>query len=180
MSASEFAPATHAEQEELARPRTLLDRIDAVLVGGFAAAALLLCTVNVLLRTVAPQSAFDWGDEVQVYLVVWAVCLSFGAVTAADRHIKADLVVDRLPTGLQRAAHLLSDLLGFGMSLLLTWYGALVTLDGYEFGDLSTTTLRFPLWIYQLALPVGAGLMTLRYAIRLGRTLLGAGRSDTP
>lgn len=175
MSASEFAPAPG--HEEVARPRSLLDRIDAVLVGGFAAAALLLCSVNVLVRSVAPQGAFDWGDEVQVYLVVWAVCLSFGSVTAADRHIKADLFVSLLPAGIARAAHLLSDLLGLGMSLLLTWYGAAVTLDGYEFGDLSTTTLRFPLWIYQLALPVGAGLMTLRYVIRVGRALLGAGRS---
>jgi TRAP-type C4-dicarboxylate transport system permease small subunit len=175
MSVSEVAAAS-AHGEAAAR-RSLFDRIDAVLVGGFAAAALLVCAVNVLIRTVAPQSAFDWGDEVQVYLVIWAVCLSFGAVTAANRHVRADLFVELLPPGVRRAAHVLSDLLGFGMSALLTWYGAAVTLDGYEFGDLSTTTLRFPLWIYLLALPVGAGLMTLRYAIRLWRGLFSAGRS---
>ncbi len=178
MSASEFGVAPGAEKGgAAAKPRTLLDRIDALLVGGLAAAALLLCSINVLIRWVAPQRAVDWGDEVQVYLVVWAVCLSFSAVTAAGQHIKADLFVDQLPPSLRRLADLLSDLLGLGMSVLLTWYGAAVVMDSYDFGDVSTTTLRFPLWIYQLALPVGAGLMALRYLIRLGRNVTGSGRS---
>ncbi|WP_135470872.1 TRAP transporter small permease [Crenalkalicoccus roseus] len=147
--------------------RSLLDEVDAVLVGGVAAASLVLATVNVLLRVFAPRHALEWGDEVQVYLVIWAVCLSFGAVTAADRHVKADLFVSMLSPRLRRSAVVLADALGLLMSALLAWYGFLVTYEAWEFGDLSTTTLRFPLWIYYAALPLGAGLMALRYAIRL-------------
>jgi TRAP-type C4-dicarboxylate transport system permease small subunit len=157
--------------------RTALDRLDAALVGGFGVLALLLASVNVVLRIAAPRHAIEWGDEVQVYLVVWAVCLSFGAVTAADRHVKADLFVSLLSPGLRRAAAVLADLLGLGMSALLAWYGYLVAHDAWDFGDLSTTTLRFPLWIYYAALPLGAGLMALRYALRLapGRRRAQAG-----
>ena len=155
--------------------RTLLDRLDALLVGSFGALALLLATINVVLRIFFPESAIEWGDEVQVYLIVWAVCLSFGAVTAADRHVKADLFVSMLSPGLKRASVVLADALGLGMSAVLAWYGYLVAYDAWDFGDLSTTTLRFPLWIYYAALPLGAGLMALRYAIRLALGRRAAG-----
>jgi TRAP-type C4-dicarboxylate transport system permease small subunit len=156
-------------------PPTVFDRLDAILVGGFGVLALLLATVNVLLRLFAPQQALEWGDEVQVYLVVWAVCLSFGAVTAADRHVKADLFVSMLSPGAKHLSVVLADVLGLLMSAALTWFGTLVAYDAWDFGDLSTTTLRFPLWIYYAALPVGAGMMALRYAVRLllGRRAAG-------
>lgn len=167
-------PASAGAEGTPAGP-TLLDRLDTVLVGGFGALALLLATVNVVLRIFFPRSALEWGDEVQVYLVVWAVCLSFAAVTAADRHVKADLFVSMLSPRAKRLSVVLADLLGLLMAGTLAWYGYLVAHDSWEFGDLSTTTLRFPLWIYYAALPVGAGLMALRYAVRLvfGRRAAG-------
>jgi len=165
----EIAPEPAAER------RGLLDRLDAVVVGGLGLAALLLASVNVLLRTFRPQAAIEWGDEVQVYLVVWAVCLSFSAVTAADRHIKADLFVGMLPQGLRHALALFGETLGLIVSLLLGWFAYQVTYETWDFGDVSTTTLRFPLWIYQASLPLGMGLMALRYLLRLG-VALGIGR----
>ncbi len=172
------AGAGEAEVVPEAR-QPLFDRLEGILTGLFAAAALLLCCLNILLRSLAPDYAIEWGDEVQVYLVIWAVCLSFGAVTASGRHIKADFFVERLPPGLNRAAAVLSDVLGLFMAALLVWYGAAVVLDAYDFGDLSTTSLRFPLWIYYLALPVGAALMALRYLIRLLHAAFGRARGET-
>lgn len=164
---------TEFGHETAARNRGVLDWIDVIVVGGLGLAALVLASVNVLLRTFRPDLAIEWGDEVQVYLVVWAVCISFAAVTAADRHIKADLVVGMLPMWLQRALLTLGDLLGLVVSLVLCWYAYLVTYEAWDFGDVSTTTLRFPLWIYAAALPLGMGLMALRYALRVAARLMG-------
>jgi TRAP-type C4-dicarboxylate transport system permease small subunit len=47
----------------------------------------------------------------------------------------------------------------------LAWYGFTAANDAWQFDDLSTTTLRFPMWIYYASLPVGAALMTLRYVV---------------
>ncbi len=147
--------------------RGVLARIDSFVVGLFGMSALLLAVINVLLRAFAPRHAIEWGDEVQVYLVVWAVCVSFAAVTAADRHIKADLLVGAMPAGVQRALAIMGDVLGVAMSATLCWLGYLVTYESWDFGDVSTTTLRFPLWIYQSALPAGMALMTVSYVLRL-------------
>lgn len=158
-------------------PRGLLDRLDAVLVGGLGLGALLLASVNVILRTFAPQRAIEWGDEVQVYLVVWAVCISFAAITAANRHIRADLFVGLLPAGLQKGLGLFADALGLFVSAVLAWLAFLVAHEAWDFGDVSTTTLRFPLWIYMAALPCGMGLMALRYAVRVAKALGFRGRA---
>lgn len=159
--------------------RGVLARIDSFVVGLFGLSALLLAVVNVLLRALAPQHAIEWGDEVQVYLVVWAVCVSFAAVTAADRHIKADLLVGAMPVAVQRILAVIGDALGVVMSAALCWLGYLVTYESWDFGDVSTTTLRFPLWIYQAALPVGMALMTISYVIRLSGHF-GLGRRSAP
>ena len=44
--------------------------------------------------------------------------------------------------------------------------GVAITWQTYTYGDFSTTSLRFPLWIYGAALPVGALLMAVAYAVR--------------
>lgn len=152
-------------------PSGPLDRLDAILVGGFGLGALMLASVNVTLRSLAPQFAIEWVDEVQVYLIVWAVCISFSAITAANRHIRADLFVGMMPGGLQKSLGLFSDALGLFISAILAWFGFLVAYETWDFGDVSTTTLRFPLWIYAASLPFGMGLMALRYAIRLAQAL---------
>jgi TRAP-type C4-dicarboxylate transport system permease small subunit len=58
---------------------------------------------------------------------------------------------------------------------VLAYYGYLVAKDAFEFGDLSTTTLRFPMWIYYSCLPVGAALMTVRYLLLIGLMATGFG-----
>lgn len=155
--------------------RGVIGRIDSLVVGVLGIAALSLASVNVVLRTFAPRHAIEWGDEVQVYLVVWAVCLSFAAVTAADRHVKADLFVGMMPQPVQRALGLFGDALGLVMAAILCWLAILVAHESWDFGDVSTTTLRFPLWIYQASLPVGMGLMTFTYLMRV-LARLGLGR----
>jgi len=53
------------------------------------------------------------------------------------------------------------------LCLALTWYGAFAAFDSYDMGERSNTALGFPLWLYYSALPVSAGLMSMRYARRL-------------
>jgi C4-dicarboxylate transporter DctQ subunit len=145
--------------------------IEQILVGSLALAALLLCSYNVFVRYFFPPLTLEMSDEVQVYLVIWSVFLALGLVTAADRHVKADLFLGMFRENARARLHLLSEILGLAFSLLLVGYGAAVTWETYTFGDLSITSLRFPLWIYAAALPAGALLMGVRYALRLANLL---------
>ena len=112
------------QDEEEVRP-SLLARIESLLVGGLAIVALALCTYNVVVRYFHPVWTLEMVDEVQVYVIVWAVFIALGAVTIADRHVKADLFVSFFPPRLRLGVEIFIDLLGLGFALMLLWYGGL-------------------------------------------------------
>lgn len=163
------ALAEKAASELHAPARAGGTRLEELVVGALALAALLLCTYNVFVRYFFPSLTLGMSDEVQVYLVIWSVLLALGLVTAANRHVKADLFLGMFRQTTQNRLHAFSDMLGLAFSLLLAGYGAAVTWQTYDFGDVSITSLRFPLWIYAAALPVGALLMGFRYALLLSQ-----------
>jgi C4-dicarboxylate transporter DctQ subunit len=146
-------------------------RLEQIMVGILALAALLICVYNAFVRYFYPPLTLEMSDEVQVYLVIWSVFLALGLVTAANRHVRADLFVSMFRPTTQKHLHTLSDVLGLAFSLLLVYYGTAVAWETYDYGDVSITSLRFPLWIYAAALPAGALLMGIRYALRVSRTI---------
>jgi TRAP-type C4-dicarboxylate transport system permease small subunit len=152
-----------------------LAQVENLLVGGLAVLALTLCTVNVVVRFFYPPWTLEMSDEVQVYLIIWAVMLGLGGVTLADRHVKADLFVSFFPVRIRRACEVFGDLLGFGFALMLLYFGVSIAYESWDFGDVSTTSLRFPLWIYFSALPAGALMLTIGHLIRLVRRLRRSG-----
>ncbi len=164
--ASALADKAEAELAPHAVPRSVWTRFEELLVGGLALAALLVCSYNVFVRYFLPRFTIEAADEVQVYLVIWAVFLALGLVTAADRHVRADLFVAMFPAGFRRWVGIFGEVLGLAFALLLVGYGAAITWQTWSYGDVSTTSLRFPLWIYTAALPVGALLMAVAYAKR--------------
>ena len=161
-----LAGKIEAELAPHAAPRSVWIRLEEILVGGLALAALAVCSYNVFVRYFAPRFTWEAADEVQVYLVIWAVFLALGLVTAGDRHVRADLFVAMFPPVFRRRVALFGELLGLAFALLLVGYGGAVTWQTWSYGDVSTTELRFPMWIYSAALPVGALLMALSYAKR--------------
>jgi C4-dicarboxylate transporter DctQ subunit len=149
--------------------------IESLVVGGLATLALLFCSYNVVMRLVAPALTLDFVEEVQVYMVIWAVFLSLGTLTMMDRHVKSDFFVNMFSPKMQAAVALLADVLGLIFSVGLVYFGGVVSYQAWDFGDVSTTVLRVPLWIYFAALPVGALLMAIAYLVRLKRKLFNVG-----
>ena len=89
--------------------------------------------------------------------------------------MKADLFVNMFPPAVRKWLEVFSDLLGLSFALLLVAYGGAIAWQAWSYGDLSTTTLRFPLWIYISALPVGALVMAVSYVVRIVRLRRGQG-----
>jgi C4-dicarboxylate transporter DctQ subunit len=146
-------------------------RFEQILVGSVALVALLLCSYNIFVRHFFPSLVLEMSDEVQVYLIVWSIFLSLGLVTAADRHVKADLFLGFFSVKIQKRLLIFTEVLGFTFAFFLVVYGVAVAWETYTYGDLSITSLRFPLWIYAASLPVGALLMGARYVLRLAKLL---------
>jgi C4-dicarboxylate transporter DctQ subunit len=163
-----------APEGRLANVLRAWSAVENTIVGVLAAASLLIVVYTIFVRLLVPSLTPSWADETTVYVMIWATLIACSGVTAQNRHVRADLLTSGLSAQRQTVLEVLSYVCGAVFTAVLAWYGYLTTKDAWEFGDLSTTTLRFPMWIYYASLPVGAGLMTIRYLVLIGLTASGS------
>ena len=136
-------------------------RVETGLTGLLIGGALALVFYTVVTRYFAPTYAPHFTEELTVYAVMWGVLLACGRLTREREHVRADLVIQLMPSSWQRYFEILANLAGVGFAIFLAYYGGLVAYEAWDFGDLSATQLRFPLWIYYSALPVAALLIAI-------------------
>lgn len=132
-------------------------------------AAVVLICLEAGIRYFAPRLAVDWGTEVIIYLLVWAVFLTAAQTALEDRHVAATLVVDLLPRPLRSAAFLGAMVVGLGFGAVLLVYGWRVVEFSARLNITGDSSLRFPLAWYYMILPVAGGLLCLGYLIRILR-----------
>jgi C4-dicarboxylate transporter, DctQ subunit len=143
------------------------DKLERWLIGALGGAGLLIYLMQIFGRYVAPERDLAWGEELTIYVIIWACLLSASMLVREDGHVRADLLLRLLPVERQRWIEVVNCIVAVLFCGSLAWVAYLMTLDFYELGEKSNTTLRFPMWLYYASLPTCAGLMTLRYAIRL-------------
>ena len=149
------------------RAMALWDRIERMLIGLLGAGALIVGTYQVIGRYVTPQYASGWSDEVTVYFAVWAIFIATSQLVRTDGHVRPDLVLRLLGPHTQRKVEIFNCLVALAFCLGLLWFGCHIVGDAWELDERSETVLAFPMWLYYLAMPTGALLMSVRYAMRL-------------
>lgn len=153
----------------LDRLLALWDRIELTLVGLLGACAMVIAAVQVFGRYISPEHAITWAEEVIVYIAVWAVMIVTSQLVRRDGHVRPDLVLRILPPHVQRWVEMFNCLVAIAFTSGMVWYGWDVVSTALLLDQRSSSDLQFPIWIYYLALPVGGGLMLLRYIARLLR-----------
>lgn len=146
---------------------TTIAKLSRNLAGVISAVALLLLCFEVVTRYFMPSLLPDWSAEIVIYLVVWALFLAAGELVLEGKHIHADLIVDRLPAKLKWGLAVLASAAGLGFSMLFLWYGYEVVAFAHMIGEEGESSLRFPKYIYYLALPVGMAMQCLGYLVRI-------------
>lgn len=142
--------------------------------GALLGAALLVSVACAVFYEVVARYIFrsptEWSLELTTYALVW--CGFFGAAYALKRgrHVRVDLLLDRLPPPVQRGLELYTDLLALAFCLLLVGEGARFVYQSYITEAASVSPLRVPLFIPELAVPAGGALLALQLLTRiLGR-----------
>ena len=142
------------------------DVLERWIIGILGAAALLICVWQIVGRYISADLALTWGEELSVYVIIWAGLLTASQLVRDDGHVRADIILRMLKPEHQRWVEVVNCLLAIIFCGGLTWFGWQCTVDAYEIDERSMTSLAFPMWIYYASLPTAAGLMTLRYVIR--------------
>ena len=161
--------AETAPRRTPSRILALWDLVEETLVGLLGLLALGIGVWQVLGRYVVPGRSISYGEEVTVYLIVWAIMIVASQLVRLDGHVRPDLVLRLIPARAQRFVEAGNCLLGLCFSAGLVWYGWQIVDTALLIDEHSSTDLQFPMWIYYLSLPTGAALMAMRYLIRFLR-----------
>ena len=124
----------------------------------------------VLAASMNPRGVTLLGIELsQIYIAVWAVMIVASQLVRTNGHVRPDLVLRILSPATQRWVEMFNCLVAIAFTFGMVWYGWEVVDTALLLDQRSSSDLQFPLWIYYMALPVGGGLMLLRYVVRLIR-----------
>ncbi len=147
------------------------DALERLTVGLLGCAALGVGLWQIAGRYINPSLGSGWGDEIIVYLIIWALMIVSSQLVHRDGHVRPDLVLRLLPADAQRWLEVFNCLVALAFCGGLVWYGWTIVDTARMLDERSYTGLDFPMWVYDLSLPIGGALMFNRYVVRLVRFL---------
>lgn len=128
------------------------------------AGVLLLGVAGVIGYEVIARYVFNapttWTIDIAVYLTLWATFLGAGYTLRAGGHIRMDLYVRRLSQRRRPIVDVAVIVATLSFCALWTWQGIVSVADAIRLREVTLSTLRVPLWVPLVAIPVGgAGLI---------------------
>ncbi len=145
-----------------------LTRVENVLAGlGIFVLILIIgavCT-EIVLRTFFARPQV-WVVEFSEYGLLYVTFFGSAWLMRQDGHVRVDLLTNALNPAWKRRLALVSEAIGCVVSVVLTVFGVLVTLDAHRRGLFKPTILEFPTWIVLLVIPLGSTLLALRFLQR--------------
>ncbi len=133
--------------------------LGALLAGGLVVVVCAVTFYEVVSRYVfgAPTT---WSIDISIYAMFWAAMLGGAYTLREGGHVAVDVVVRRLGGAERRwIAATVYGLVALFFAVV-SWQGAVASLEAYEFGEVTMSVLRFPAYLPLLAIPVGGALIT--------------------
>ncbi|WP_417596930.1 TRAP transporter small permease [Oceanospirillum sp.] len=142
-----------------------LYRLGGVLSALHLTAIMLLIVLQVLGRVL--DKVLLWVDinplglhlpglaEISAFLLLGATFFGLAYTFWQGGHIRVTLIIQRLPLWLQRGLDSLMAFVAMMITGFALWFSVLLTLDSYDYGDLSIGMVPVPLWLPQLGMSLG-------------------------
>lgn len=141
-----------------------IDRLEDFFCAAAILTTALVLFVNVTLRYLFSAST-SWAEEFIKYLMIWITFVGGSICVRQGAHIRMDFLLGKLSESARvkadRAVYLLSALFCGSMAA----YGGQIVLFTLKTGQVSPA-LKLPMWIVYLAIPLGCGLMAVRFSQR--------------
>ena len=151
--------------------RRLLDRLEEGVIAFLLALMTVITFGQVIARYVFDYS-FVWALELVTFLFAWLIFLGMSYGVRVGSHIGVDALVKALGPRTARIVGAIATLLCIVYSLIGLVGGLRYVSTMHMIGTLAQD-LPIPVWIPQLVLPLGFGLLALRFAEVFYRIVTG-------
>jgi TRAP-type C4-dicarboxylate transport system permease small subunit len=135
-------------------------------------AMVLLVTADIVLRNTA-RFGFPWANEITEYALYLTTLLTAPWLLRRGQHVRIDMVLVFVPPRIAWVMEALADLVGFAASVILVWYGTVMTLQSARLGSLTIKNLVFPEWWLLAPLPICFALLAIEFVLRFHRLMAG-------
>ena len=146
----------------MARWLQRLHRAEDLLLAAMLLALIVLSALQIVLR-IGFDGGLVWAEAISRMGVLWVALLGALGATRQRQHIMIDAVPRLLPPRGRRVLWTITQLAAAAVAGLLAWYG--VGLVALERESPVPFVAGIPSWVPMLALPLGFGLMSLRFII---------------
>jgi len=114
-----------------------------------------------------------WSEEISRFLQIWATYLAAAFILQQRQLIAIDIVVRKLPIKLQIFCECLSLAVIGIFCLVAVVFGLETAIESIRVGRATSTMIAVPLWMTEIAIPIGFGLLLLQVIAEFCRVLSG-------
>ena len=104
-----------------------------------------------------------WAEELARYCMIWIIFLGIGVAACNGEHFCVEALELFCSKAILKVIYVLDAILVLGFSLFASYYGITILQKQIASGQI-TPSLRWPIWIMYLSIPLGLILMALCYA----------------
>lgn len=133
--------------------------------GALLILAMLAVSYDVVMRYFLHRPSL-WIFEMTEYSLLYMTFLGTAWVLKKERHVRMDLVLNRLNPRSQALANVLTSIVGAIICLVIAGYGAKVTWAYVQYGYHSSSPLKFPQGPILAIIPVGSFLLFIQFLRR--------------
>jgi TRAP-type C4-dicarboxylate transport system permease small subunit len=129
-----------------------------------ALAVLIIVTFGAVVMRYFINRPIIWGEEVQLFCIVFVVFFGAGAGFRTGSHVAIDFLVDRFPPGLRKIVELVIYIVSILILVYFSVQSASFVAQMYRTRRVSEI-LDIPYFITYAAFPAGCGLMIVNYTL---------------
>ena len=130
---------------------------------------MLVVSADVVMRYALHRPIVWAYDLISVYLMAAVFFLTLSAAYATDHQVAVDILVRSLSPRGQRAAQALTCAVSLPLFVGIAWFGGVRAWGAWQHGDALAGLIPWPTWPALALVPLGAGLLAARLAIKLVR-----------
>jgi C4-dicarboxylate transporter, DctQ subunit len=146
-----------------------LTGVENVLAAGTLAAAVIIAALQIGLRAIGGTFLF-WSEEAIIYLIIYSTFLGAVITLRESEHVNVDVIAAFLGRRGKQAMAILASLVTIAYLAVVGLFAWFLIFEPFSFSTI-TPALKLPLWVVELAVPIGFTLMLLRAFEILWRTV---------